>query len=161
MRPGHPTERDEQAHRQTRDTALRLLSRREHSRTELQRKLEARDLRGAIVEDVLDTLEAEDWLSDQRFTESFARSRVNAGHGPLRIARDLKSRGVAPAHIDTALNIDESVWVNLAEAVRGKKFGTETPRSYQEWAKQARFLQARGFSGEQIRQVLADDPNDD
>lgn len=143
-----------------RDSALRLLARREHSRAELQRKLASRGLDGEGIETVLDSLEAQGCLCDERFADSFIRARMSAGYGQLRIDRDLKSRGVASELIEAALVFDDATWEGLAERVKTKKFGTEAPQAYPDWAKQARFLQTRGFTNEQIRRVLARSPND-
>ncbi len=48
-------------------------------------------------------------------------------------------------------------WVDRAREVRQKKFGKSLPADYAGKAKQARFLQYRGFTGAQIRQALGTD----
>jgi len=40
--------------------------------------------------------------------------------------------------------------------VRSKRFGDAMPEDFKERARQARFLQYRGFTSEQIREVLND-----
>ena len=58
-----------------RERALRLLARREHSRAELARKLEQAGFVHYDIAPLLDTFEAQNWLSDRRFAESYV---VNA-----------------------------------------------------------------------------------
>jgi len=45
--------------------------------------------------------------------------------------------------------------------VRRKRFGAEPPRDFHERAKQARFLQYRGFTSDQVRAALELDPDSD
>ena len=56
--------------------ALGLLTRREHSRRELSRKLTSRGVEAADVRSAVDRLEAEGWQSDTRFAEALVRSRA-------------------------------------------------------------------------------------
>jgi regulatory protein len=135
--------------------ALDLLARREHSRLELQRKLAARGFADSLIEPTLDGLEASGTLAAARFTESFIRSRVAKGKGPVRIRAELAERGVADAAEGSSLLGDPDVdWVAAARAARTKRFGAEAPRDFKERARQARFLQQRGFSSAQIAAAL-------
>ncbi|HET6655399.1 MAG TPA: regulatory protein RecX [Gammaproteobacteria bacterium] len=136
------------------DIAVRLLVRREHSRAELQRKLAQRGCDAAEVDDALGTLERERLLSDDRFAEQFVRSRVERGAGPAKIRADLRQRGVADSIVADALEEYAADWRQRAQEVRRKRFGDALPDEYRERARQARFLQARGFTAEQIRQCL-------
>lgn len=139
---------------------MALLARREHGRAELARKLKARLEDGqdpADVEAVLDELAASNLLSEERFAASVVRAR-GARYGDARIALDLKARGVAPALARTALGALDSE-VSRARAVWQRRFGT-VPQSLSERARQARFLQARGFSADAIRRVLKGLPED-
>ncbi|HVC37510.1 MAG TPA: regulatory protein RecX, partial [Gammaproteobacteria bacterium] len=96
-------------------------------------------------------------VSDGRFVDEFVASRVRRGSGPVKIREELRSRGVAEPLVDAALNEQRGAWLTNAEAVRRKRFGAPLPRDFSERARQARFLQQRGFSAEQIRQVLKGD----
>jgi len=134
--------------------ALRLLSGREHSRAELTRKLAGAGESEAI-EALLDRLEEVDLLSDARFAQSYIRSR-QARLGNQRLRLELKQRGVAEHLIDAALQ--ESIEGDddaRARQVWQKKFGTP-PTDAREWAKQARFLQGRGFAADIIHRILKD-----
>ena len=134
-------------------TAMNLLARREHSRLELAKKLRKRDYESSEIDDVLSALENENLLSDQRFSEAYANMRANRGLGPVRIRLELNDRGVADNLISAALARHESSWFERAEGVRQKKFG-DPPENIEAKAKQLRFLQYRGFTNDQIREVL-------
>jgi regulatory protein len=135
--------------------ALRMLATREHSRAELRRKLEARATEGDDVEAVLDRMQETGLQSDERFAESYVRSRA-ARLGTSRLQYELVKRGVTEEMADTALSeVLEEDELTRARSVWLKKFG-QPPGDRQEWARQARFLQARGFSAEIIRKLLRD-----
>lgn len=139
-----------------RQRALDLLARREHGRAELQRKLAARGFDAADVNAVVETLEAEGWLSEARYAESYVRARAARGIGPVRLAAELSSRGVDETQIRAALDQADVDWEASARAARAKRFGPVVPADRKEYARQCRFLQRRGFSAEQIRDALAD-----
>jgi len=142
-------------------SAVELLARREHSRRELTRKLGTRGFADDIIAGVLDDLERSGALADERFTDTFVRSRVSKGQGPQRIRAELAQRGIGSAAADEVLRGGEVDWLETIRAARRKRFGPELPRDYAERAKQARFLQYRGFDREQIRAALELDGDSD
>jgi regulatory protein len=144
-----------------RRAALELLARREHSRRELTRKLTARGFPGEVLNVALDELERSGALADARFTDSFVRSRISKGKGPQRIRAELAQRGIADPEADAGLRAAEVDWLAAIRAVRAKRFGPNLPRDYAERARQARFLQYRGFDTAQIRAALEFDPDSD
>lgn len=133
--------------------ALRMLANREHSREELRRKLASKAQEGDDVEAVLDLMQSRGFQSDARFAESFVRSREQR-FGSARLRRELEERGVdsmlAGETLDSTLPADE---LSRARAVWMRKFGV-APQDRKEWARQARFLQARGFTVDVIRKLL-------
>lgn len=134
--------------------ALDLLARREHSRLELERKLLDRGFDQEIVADVVDALQADKLLDEDRFLESFIRTRVGKGQGPARIEADIGQRGIERSRVRAWLRDAELNWFSLAAGVREKRFGPERPGSFEERARQAKFLQYRGFDNEQINAAL-------
>jgi len=144
-----------------RQQALDLLARREHSRRELERKLSARSYASGVIADTLDALERAGLLDAARFAESFVRSRIARGQGPLRIQRELAERGLAADESERAFAALEIDWTALARSVRAKKFGARIPQVFAERARESRFLQYRGFTSDQIRAVLDLDPDYD
>jgi regulatory protein len=146
-----------------RKKALDLLARREHSVVELQRKLLAywqkknQDDVAQTAAEVLAKLQSEGLVSDERFTEAFVRYRKNNGYGPLRIQAELRERGVSDKIQASYLDFGDPQWLERTVQVRCKRFGAELPKDYKERARQARFLQYRGFTSGQSRQVLGGD----
>ncbi len=134
--------------------ALDLLARREHSRLELERKLLARAFVPTLVEDVLDALQADGLLDEGRFLESFIRSRIGKGQGPTRIQAVLQQRGIDRHRVQKWLRDSEFDWSSLAAGVREKRFGPGRPESFEERARQTKYLQYRGFEIEQINAAL-------
>jgi regulatory protein len=132
--------------------ALGYLSRREHSRAELSRKLQPFVEEGDSLDTLLDSLEQEGWLSDSRFTESLVHRRASR-LGANRIVGELKRQGVGSTLIEeTAAQLRETELAR-AHAVWQKKYG-QLPETPAERAKQARFLVSRGFSQTVVSKIL-------
>jgi regulatory protein len=107
-----------------------------------------------LIEDILETLSSEGLQSDERFAESFVHHCINKGQGPNKIHQEMRQRGVDSILIEQYLE-DESInWLTMLERIREKKYGEKLPEDYQNKAKQSRFLYSRGFTSEQISQVL-------
>ena len=133
--------------------ALRLLSSREHSRAELQRKLAPHEETPGELAAVLDKLAAKDLQSDQRAVDSLVYRR-SAKLGTQRLRQEMQSKGMDPQAVAQAVALLRSSEQARAFEVWRKKFGSPaaTPA---ERAKQVRFLAGRGFSGEAIARVVS------
>lgn len=136
-------------------SAIRLLSRREHSSKELTQKLLGRDFDSHTIESVLALLRDENLQSDDRFAESYVRSKIQKGIGPVRLRREMREHEIDDEMINRHLSGYE--WRQLAAEVRLKRFGSTPPQNFEERAKQMRFLQYRGFSTEQINGAMKQD----
>jgi len=156
--------------------ALQWLAQREHSRTELRRKLlqlarqRALDLAtsggveaatgaadpAAEVDSLLDWLVAQRYLSDTRFVESRVNARA-ARYGNLRIRQELERHGAA-LDAATAERLKASELAR-ARAVWMRKYGSAPATQAAERARQMRFLTGRGFSADVIRQVIRGGPS--
>jgi regulatory protein len=135
-----------------RQQAIRLLARREHTRAELARKLAGLGTSEEIAA-VLADMEASQLQSDSRTAESYLRGN-SARLGASRLRHNLKSRGVTPELIDAQLAQAElPAEIERARAAWSRKFSA-APANQKEWARQARFLQSRGFAGDIIRKLL-------
>ena len=130
--------------------AIGLLARREHSRAELVRKLAAQGT-AEEVDKVLCQLEAEGLLSDARFAEAYVRSHGER-LGGARLKQALRERGVGDGLAEAPLAALPAE-IERARAVWRRKFASP-PGDAREWARQARFLQGRGFAAEIIRRLL-------
>jgi len=141
--------------KELRQRAVRLLARREHTRAELTRKLAPHGT-AEEIETVLTELAQAGLQSDARFAESYVRSQA-ARLGSARLRQTLRNKGVAAEIVATELEQaslpDETA---RARAVWQKKFAAP-PLDARDWAKQARFLQGRGFAVEVIRKLLKED----
>ncbi|KMQ80484.1 Regulatory protein RecX [Candidatus Burkholderia pumila] len=135
------TEQPKALRRQMR--ALGYLSRHEYSRAELSRKLKPYAEETDSLETILDELECDGWLSNERFVESVVHRRATR-MGGKRIIDELKWHAVGETLISETAR---------AQAHMAEKFGAP-PQSPEERAKQARFLAARGFSGSTIGKIL-------
>jgi regulatory protein len=135
-----------------RERALGMLARREHTRAEMARKLSAHCESPQEIELLLDALAARGWLSEARFAESRANTLVRK-FGSRMIEHDLKSRGVSADVIDKTLAPAREHELDRCRAVLQRKF-REPPHNAAERARQARFLQGRGFAFDVIRAAM-------
>ena len=138
--------------------ALRLLSAREHSRAELDRKLARHEEEPGQLRRVLDELQAKDFINEQRVVESVLHRRAPR-LGAARVRQELQAKGLAPQAVAEAVACLQSTELQRAREVWRRKFDA-IPTDAAQRAKQARFLAARGFGGEVIRRVL-NTPSDD
>ena len=138
--------------------ALRLLSGREHSRAELERKLKSFETEPGTLGQALDELQAKGFISEQRVIESVLNRRA-AKLGTARIRQELQGKGLDPQAVSAALTSLQTSERARALAVWRKKFGAP-PQDAQAAAKQMRFLAARGFGAEIIRRVVSNRDED-
>jgi len=129
-----------------------MLARRDYARAELAGKLQAHAGEGDDLPALLDELQSLGFLSDARFAEQLAH-RHRGRHGPLMVERELRRRGVADDVVDATLDAARSTEYDEAQRILRRKFAA-APASMQDWAKQGRYLQTRGFSLDVIRRLL-------
>ena len=143
--------------------ALGWLAQREHSRSELRRKLlraltspQSPESSGetdaeARVDALLVVLQTKGLLSEERFVDSRVRQRSD-GMGTRRIQQELAQHGLKlPAQ--TLQQLRSSELQRAAQLCR-RRFGGPADDAH-ERARRMRFLAGRGFSGDVIRQVLS------
>ena len=133
--------------------ALRLLSAREHSRAELERKLKPFEKEPGELAAVLDSLQAKDFINEARVLESVLHRRASK-LGTQRIKQELQARGLEPEAVAQAVDQLRGSELERARAVWRKKFGS-SPADAAERGKQMRFLAARGFGGDTIHRVVS------
>ena len=139
--------------------ALRLLSQREHSRTELERKLAQHEEIPGELAKALDELQARDFINDGRAIESVVHRR-SGKLGSARIKQELAAKGLSGEAVAEALENLKITEFSRAQEVWLKKFGTPA-QSPQERAKHQRFLLTRGFGAEVVRRVVQGHALDD
>lgn len=155
---GKAAEADE---RTVRTAALALLAGRDFGRQELAARLLRKGYPSGLVAAALDALVGERLLSDQRYAGQFVGQRAARGKGPVRIRMELRHRGVESDTVEDSVAAADVDWVESARVLRRRRFGAEPPADARERAKQARFLQYRGFTAEQIRAALGAGDADD
>ncbi len=134
--------------RQAYQTAIKMLTTREHSAFELTQKLSKREYARSIIEDLLLDLQNKGYQSDTRFAEQYTRQRFTKGYGPLSIRAKLYERGIDSSLAADALDELRVDWVEHASEVIGRKFRSDeiTSKEPKIESRIARFLQTRGFS---------------
>lgn len=136
--------------------AIGYLSRREHSRHELQRKLQPYAQSPEEIDNLLNSLEHDKWLCNKRFAQALVNRRASR-YGWQRIVYELRQH-----------NISETIIAELEAELPGsehdrvfevwqKKF-RHKPENNKDFARQYRFLMSRGFSSAAIRHILGDLP---
>ena len=138
--------------------ALRLLSSREHSRAELQTKLQPFEETPGALTAVLDKLVEKDFINEGRVVASILHRRAPK-LGASRIQQELKAKGLEPQAIADAVAQLRGTELARAREVWRKKFD-QPARDAAERAKQYRFLATRGFSGEVVAKLLGDPHNE-
>lgn len=137
---------------------MRLLSGREHSRAELERKLQRFEEEPGTLGMALDELQAKGFISEQRVVESVVNRRA-AKLGTQRIRQELQAKGLDPHAVSAAVEELRMTELARAQEVWRKKFG-QPPEDAAERARQMRFLASRGFAGDTIRRVVSGGEDD-
>ena len=155
---GHASNRDKPPGRpglglSLKGRALRYLAAREHSRAELERKLKPHEETPGQLAQVLDDLQAKDFISEARVVESVINRRA-ARFGAARIKYELLNKGLGAEAVAEAVSKLKCSELERAREVWRKKFDGPAPDPAAR-AKQMRFLAARGFGGDVIHRVVS------
>ena len=138
-----------------RKKAMDYLSRREHSRYELYKKISTHNFDKDLINQELDLLIRDGLLSDERFVEAFIHSRKKNGKGPLKILAELHQRGADESLINKYIEeIENSEWLDSAKQVAEKKLGNNQQLDYDNQLKMMKFLNNRGFTIDQVKLTI-------
>ena len=129
--------------------ALRHLVRREHSRSELARKLAPHAQSAEALAALLDELLSRRQLSDERYAEERVRV-LSRKYGSAKIRHDLRAKGISSDMVEAISSDGE---LERARAILARKY-PESATTREERAKRARFLQGRGFSTDVILRLI-------
>ena len=140
--------------------ALGLLTRREHSRRELTRKLAARGVEAGEAAAAVGRLADAGWQDDARFAESLVRSRAGGGYGPRHIRAELGTHGLVEEAVSAAMATFEDDWTEIARDLVRRRFGESGPCDPAQRRRAAELLARRGFDGDSIRTATRFDPDD-
>ena len=137
--------------------AIELLVRREHSRLELRQKLMQRGFPAEGIDSALNELAEEGLLNEGRYAEIYACNRADKGYGPLRIASELRERGIPQELVEQALAGLENDWLPKLMELHRKRFKSLTPADAAGRMQQTRVFRQRGFTQDQIRYLFEQD----
>ncbi|MCM0081256.1 recombination regulator RecX [Geomonas sp. Red32] len=133
------------------DSALRMLTLRDHSEAELSRKLREKGFEEQMVVDTVARLKELRYLDDARFAHQFAAAAVRNGRGyGVRLKMELARRGVSPAIVSEVMDEIEAEHgeQELIAEMMERRFASFDPESATE--KERRriigYLQRKGFS---------------
>ncbi len=118
----------------------------------MRQKLKAKGFDEDDIDLLLEEFSEKNWQSDERFAESYSRSRLLKGFGPVRIQYELKERGVN-AVVDEVFEHAPD-WQHVLSDLHTKKYGPEVPDDMKERAKRTRFFQHKGFTHDMINQLF-------
>jgi regulatory protein len=132
------------------NAALRILTRRDHSRYELVRKLKQRGFSKEDIDDAVSSCEKFDYVNDERTTKVYIRQLKRKGYGKKRVQLELSKKGLKGDRIQGILDQSVSETDEREGAARilkknSKRFEREKD-SLKRRDKIYRFLHARGFS---------------
>ncbi len=140
------------------NSALRILTGRDHSRYELVQKLKQRGFTPGAIKKVVLECERLDYIDDNRTTRVYIRQLIRKGYGAKRIRLELKRKGLSDRPDQGVISqmisdIDELEVAGRIFKKNIKRFEREIdPRKRKN--KIYRFLLARGFSAETIGNLL-------
>lgn len=136
-----------------------MIALRDHTRSELERKLGRRSDDPEAIARVLDDFERRGWLSEQRLVEAYVAARGRR-YGAQRIEQELKQKGVSAAALAEVRPELKAGELAAARAAWRRKF-EGPPADARERARQIRWLRTRGFSAETVRRVLGGGADED
>jgi regulatory protein len=156
--------------------AVYYLSKREHSRAELAKKLSQPTYKARqaafvhktelpampsaeLIEFVLDDLQRQGFLNDERFAQGLARKNASK-HGAVRVMASLgqhkldanTTQQLAQQLKDTELSRCYDVWARKFDPINRDEL--DYLQAQAAMGKQGRFLMQRGFSGDAVKKVL-------
>lgn len=123
-------------------------------RSEVFKKLEGFDLKAEECEWIVEQLEMEKYLDEDRYARSYVRGRFGTRKwGKLKIGQHLKAKGVDSQLINQAVNeeIDEDAYEEALEGLLAKKMQSEKEQDpYKRKAKIINHLLTKGYESDLI-----------
>ncbi|WP_444997981.1 regulatory protein RecX [Aliikangiella sp. IMCC44359] len=134
--------------------ACRLLGVREYSEKLIQDKLISKNYSPQEAQQIISFLLENNWLSNNRFCESYLRSKSEKGIGAARIRFELRQKGIPDEMVSQALEAADICWQTICNQATKKKVSTLLINDIKAQQKLERFLRYRGFSGTEIRESI-------
>ena len=145
-------------YRKALNTALRILTRRDHSKQELTQKLQARGYVEETINDVISECERFNYINDERTALVFIRRLQRKGYGRKRIRFELSLKGLRGQKVQRILSehvsdADECQSAKKIYKKNSKRFNREK-NELKRKDKIYRFLYSRGYSQTVISEVV-------
>jgi len=145
-------------YRKALNSALRILTGRDHSKYELTRKLKQRGFESEDIEKAVSECVRFDYINDERTSRVYINQMIRKGHGVNRIRHDLDKKGLKGQHIqnilsETVTDVDERESAARILEKNIRRFEREADLKKRS-GKIYRFLYARGFSPDTIRKLI-------
>ena len=154
----HDGDADADAESVARTIALRKLTTRAHTRRELDKALQAKNVPQSVKETVLDRLQEVGLVDDTSFAADWVASRQQRRHLSRRaLRRELEAKGVERSDIDSALEtVDRDAELAAAQELVERKQAAMSALSRDvQQRRLAGLLSRRGFDTAVITQVLS------
>ncbi|GAM08697.1 regulatory protein RecX [Geobacter sp. OR-1] len=142
-----------------RESAIRILARRDHSKAEMKRKLIRNGFSPEVAEATISSLQEKGYLDDRRYAERWAAAALEGGrcYGP-RLRAELRQRGIDQATASEVISeltsgSDETETLRMLLRRRFPEFDPFTADD-REKRRIFGFLQRRGFSTGAIMTVF-------
>ena len=135
---------------------LGLIARRDHSASELRRKLSSRGYPEEVCERVLAQLQERGLQNDHTFAEEYIESKLRRGFGPVKIAAELQQHAIERETVAELLAEQDDQWLDRCREVMVRKYGHSVSADHRERSRRSRFLQQRGFSSSMVAKVIRD-----
>jgi len=138
--------------------AYHLLSYRWYSRKELEKSLEKKGFNQDVIDNILEQLERENYLNDQRFAENWLNFRGNNKLlGKKRLQYELREKGISSNLLEQEL---DSFFTGEKEFSLALQAAQKKANLYQNMDKEkylrrmTNFLVRKGFTYDLIKKVL-------
>ena len=140
--------------------AFRLLGRRQHSSSELKRKLWNKDYEQKLIDEVIEELKKNGYLDDKEFIRAFVADKSKTkSWSTKRIKSELFKRGIAAKLIDEILNNrPKEEDFESAMILATKKYEALLKRNLEQKElrnKLSTYLFSKGFDYELIKEVVS------
>jgi regulatory protein len=130
----------------------------ERCRQEVREKLHSYELPDSDVDDIMEKLEKDKFLSDERFARAFAGGKFRLKKwGRLKIRQELKMRAIPEAYIRKSLEeIDDEAYIQTLNGLLEKKIQTDRLGNTAEGKqKLLRFALSKGYEQDLVWDALS------
>ena len=146
------------SHKKALNSALRILTPRDHSKYELVKKLKQRGFSREDIDAAISSCERFDYINDERTAQIYIRQLKRKGYGKKRIQLELNKKGLKGTRIQGILDqslseTDEREGAERILIKNIKRFKREKD-ALKRRDKIYRFLHARGFSQGVIAEIV-------